>query len=219
MATTIDIRIRGDTAANWESKNPILKQRELGYDMTAKRLKVGEGLTAWKDLAYVAPDVIDDLVTGGIDKALSAEQGKELKKLIDTLDEKVDDINKDPGQAATITIGSVTTGAAGSNAIVTNSGTSSAAILNFTIPQGVAGTRGTKGDKGDKGDTGPQGPKGESGATISVINNLTNTSTTAALSAYQGKVLNDKIKNYSIESWTFTLTSGSTVTKKVVVSS
>ena len=76
MATTIDIRIRGDTAANWETKNPILKQRELGYDMTAKRLKVGDGLTAWKDLAYVAPDVIDDLTTGGETVALSAEQGK-----------------------------------------------------------------------------------------------------------------------------------------------
>jgi hypothetical protein len=42
--------------------------------------------------------------------------------------------------SGTIAIGTVTTGAAGSSAIVTNSGTSTAAILNFTIPQGVAGT-------------------------------------------------------------------------------
>ena len=84
MATSIEIRIRGDTGANWESKNTVLKQREIGYDMTANRFKVGDGLTAWKDLAYVAPDVINDLTTGGNDKALSAEQGKTLKSELDT---------------------------------------------------------------------------------------------------------------------------------------
>lgn len=34
-----------------------------------------------------------------------------------------------------------------------------------------------------------------SGSSVSVINNLTSTSTTAALSAYQGKLLNDTIGN------------------------
>ena len=43
------------------------------------------------------------------------------------------------GAAATISIGTITTGAAGSNATVTNSGTTSAAVLDFTIPQGNAG--------------------------------------------------------------------------------
>jgi hypothetical protein len=45
----------------------------------------------------------------------------------------------EPGTAATITIGAVTTGAAGSSVSVTNSGTSTTAILNFTIPKGDAG--------------------------------------------------------------------------------
>ena len=49
------------------------------------------------------------------------------------------------GTAATIKIGTVTTGAAGTSAKVVNSGTTSAAVLDFTIPQGA---------KGDKGDTG-----------------------------------------------------------------
>ena len=43
------------------------------------------------------------------------------------------------GTAATITIGTVTTGAAGSSVVVTNSGTSTAALLNFTIPKGDTG--------------------------------------------------------------------------------
>lgn len=53
-----------------------------------------------------------------------------------------------PGQAATISVGTTTTGAPGTSAQVTNSGTSSAAVLDFTIPQGA------KGDKGDQGEPG-----------------------------------------------------------------
>lgn len=49
------------------------------------------------------------------------------------------------GQAATITIGTTTTLPAGSNATVTNTGTSSNAVLNFGIPQGAQGTPGSGG--------------------------------------------------------------------------
>lgn len=52
------------------------------------------------------------------------------------------------GTAATIEVGTVTTGEAGSSASVTNSGTTSAAVFDFVIP------RGDKGEKGEKGDTG-----------------------------------------------------------------
>ena len=47
----------------------------------------------------------------------------------------------EPGAAATVTVGTVTTGEPGTDAIVTNSGTESAAVLDFTIPRGetVAG--------------------------------------------------------------------------------
>lgn len=47
-----------------------------------------------------------------------------------------------PGDGATVVIGSVTTGAAGSQAAVTNSGTSKDAVLNFTIPRGDTGSGG-----------------------------------------------------------------------------
>lgn len=49
------------------------------------------------------------------------------------------------GSAATVSIGTVTTGAAGSSTSVTNAGTSSAAVLNFTIPQGAKGDTGAAG--------------------------------------------------------------------------
>jgi hypothetical protein len=49
------------------------------------------------------------------------------------------------GTAATISVGTVTTGNAGTSVSVTNSGTSAAAILNFTIPRGDTGAAGTGG--------------------------------------------------------------------------
>lgn len=79
------------------------------------------------------------------------------------------------GEAATIAVGSVVTVPAGQPATVTNAGTSSVAIFNFGLPQGVKGDKGdtgaqgpqgiqgVKGDKGDKGDTGAQGPQGDQG--------------------------------------------------------
>ena len=48
----------------------------------------------------------------------------------------------EPGAAATVTVGTVTTGEPGTDAIVTNSGTESAAVLDFTIPKGEAGPTG-----------------------------------------------------------------------------
>jgi hypothetical protein len=51
------------------------------------------------------------------------------------------------GSAATVAVGTVTTGAAGSSAAVTNAGTSSAAVLNITIPQGQAGAAGVAGSQ------------------------------------------------------------------------
>ena len=56
--------------------------------------------------------------------------------------------------SATVAIGTTTTGSAGSNAAVTNTGSATAAVLNFTIPAGAAGAAGA---------TGPQGPAGAAG--------------------------------------------------------
>lgn len=65
------------------------------------------------------------------------------------------------GKAATIAVGSVTTGEAGSAASVVNSGTESAAVIDFTIP---AGAKGEQGAKGPQGEQGPKGDKGDNGS-------------------------------------------------------
>ena len=57
----------------------------------------------------------------------------------------------DDGAAATIAVGTVQTGAAGSSASVTNSGTSSAAVFDFVIPAGANGQDGADGQNGADG--------------------------------------------------------------------
>ena len=57
----------------------------------------------------------------------------------------------DIAEEGSIAVGTTTTSAAGGNASVVNTGTSTNSILNFTIPRGPAGPTGA---------TGPQGPSG-----------------------------------------------------------
>lgn len=57
------------------------------------------------------------------------------------------------GNAATVAVGSTTTGNPGTNASVTNSGSSSAAVFNFTIPRGAQGAEGPEGPSNPNADT------------------------------------------------------------------
>ena len=83
----------------------------------------------------------------------------------------------DTGAAATVTVGTVTTGEPGTDAIVTNSGTENAAVLNFTIPIGATGAAGAPGQQGPKGDTGPAGAGVPDGGTVGQLLGKTETGT------------------------------------------
>ena len=92
----------------------------------------------------------------------------------------------------TLSIGTVTTGEAGSQANATITGDAPNQTLNLTIPkgpqgeQGPQGPQGIQGEKGDKGDTGPQGVKGDTGATGQNGTNATITNVTASVDANVG---------------------------------
>lgn len=62
-----------------------------------------------------------------------------------------DGSNGSNGTNSTISVGSTTTGAPGSSASVSNGGTPSAAVLNFTIPRGADGLNGSNGTNGTNG--------------------------------------------------------------------
>lgn len=69
------------------------------------------------------------------------------------------------GKPATVKIGTVTTGNAGTNATVENVGTETNAIFNFVIPKGE------KGDKGDKGEDGTSG-SGTGNVSSNTVNSI-----------------------------------------------
>lgn len=50
----VRVRIRRDTAARWNSFNPTLCAGEIGYDLTINNLKIGDGVTKWTSLPYLA---------------------------------------------------------------------------------------------------------------------------------------------------------------------
>ena len=88
------------------------------------------------------------------------------------------------GQSATVTVGSTTTTAPGTDAIVTNVGDNLNAILNFSIPRGATGETGPAGLDGVDGVDGSDGfspiatvTQTEYGATISITDS--NGTTTA----------------------------------------
>ncbi len=75
------------------------------------------------------------------------------------------------GTAATVNAGTTTTGAAGTSALVTNVGTTSAAVFNFVIPRGDTGTTGATGTAAtvNAGTT----TTGAAGTSASVVNSGT----------------------------------------------
>lgn len=67
--TTVQARfqLRADTAANWTSVNPVLLNNEFGLETDTKKLKVGNGSTAWNSLAYFPSIVSGGTVLGNLE--------------------------------------------------------------------------------------------------------------------------------------------------------
>ena len=55
------IQLRNDLAATWHSKNPVLNKGEIGIEIDTRKMKVGDGTTAWKALSYMGADANDIL--------------------------------------------------------------------------------------------------------------------------------------------------------------
>lgn len=91
----------------------------------------------------------------------------------------------DAGKAATIIVGTVSTGEPGTQASVTNSGNENAAILNFVIPRGEDGQQGVDGQPGQDGAPGADGfspvatvTQTETGAIVTVTDKTGTTTAT-----------------------------------------
>jgi hypothetical protein len=59
------IQIKRGTATAWTSANPTLNAGEIGFESDTKKMKVGDGSTAWTSLAYTTTDGDISGVTAG----------------------------------------------------------------------------------------------------------------------------------------------------------
>ena len=61
------ILVRGGTALEWTTANPVLDERELGFETDTRLHKWGNGVTAWADLPYASGLIptIQEVLTEG----------------------------------------------------------------------------------------------------------------------------------------------------------
>jgi hypothetical protein len=59
----VQIQLRHDTAANWVTANPTLAQGELGVEVDARRIKIGDGTTEWNLLSYLSSNILTATAT------------------------------------------------------------------------------------------------------------------------------------------------------------
>lgn len=183
------ILLRRGTSTEWASTNPVLGAAEIGVETDTGRFKLGDGTTAWVNLAYKSDRGLPGLPgpagaqgpagsagpagprgAAGPAAALtigSVSQGSTPSATITgTAENPILNLvlpqgaTGATGAATSITIGTVSSGTTPS---ATFTGTAPNLTLNLVLPKGDTGSQGPQGAQGVAGPTGPQGPQGERG--------------------------------------------------------
>jgi hypothetical protein len=93
---SVRIQLRRDTAANWASVNPVLTQGEPGYETDTRKVKYGDGSSAWNSLEYAPAAAIVDGTIVNADVNASAAIAYSKLSLTGSI------VNADIGAAAAI---------------------------------------------------------------------------------------------------------------------
>ena len=72
----VHLNSRGDTAANWTSNNPTPTFNEFCIETDTKKIKIGDGGTAWNALPYLNTGTKLDspIINGGDALSLTSTQ-------------------------------------------------------------------------------------------------------------------------------------------------
>lgn len=137
------------TAAIWTANNPLLQRGEFGSEIDTGKLKVGDGVTYWNDLGYVAASQIDFAdITGSPDDNVALKNALDAKQDVLTegtgIDIDSDNIISNTGVrsvATGTTNGTISVNTGGTSAEVAVYGLGSAAYTSSgdyaTAAQGV----------------------------------------------------------------------------------
>ena len=75
--STVRIQVRRGTSTDWSTVNPTLAAGEIGFESNTKKVKIGDGTTAWNSLDYISSDVpvIDEIAQDAVNSALTMGDG------------------------------------------------------------------------------------------------------------------------------------------------
>ena len=164
------IKLRRGTAAQWASANPVLAAGEVGFETDSRKFKFGDGVATWNVTPYsVAGGLegggffVSDTPPVGVNVGdiwyNSSDTGAEAGKSFIYYDGYWVELNPGTlgpqgstgatGPANTLTVGTVSTLAAGELATVEITGTAPNQTVNFGVPQGQDGSIGADGADGE----------------------------------------------------------------------
>jgi hypothetical protein len=173
MPAITTIKLRRGTAAQWTSVNPVLSAGEMGFESDTRKFKFGNGTTTWNAMPYASAGGVE---AGGFFVGETppvganvgdiwynnSDTGTEAGRSFIYYDGYWVELNPgllgpkgetgEEGPANVLTVGTVTTLAAGSLATVEITGTAPNQTINFGIPEGADGLDGTNGTDGLDGD-------------------------------------------------------------------
>ena len=166
--TTLEQIGLGNVDNTSDINKPISNSTKEALDLKADKSSLDETNISVEsnsnDLTNIKSDIVDiNKDIEGINTALEAKQDKLTAGTNITIEGNVISATGGSGSTVSVAVGKTTTGAAGTNASVTNSGTESALVIDFTIPQGATGPQGPKGEQGEIGPQGEQGIQGKAG--------------------------------------------------------
>jgi hypothetical protein len=72
---TVRIQLRRGTASEWTTANPVLAAGETGIETDTRKIKFGDGTTAWSSLGYLNAGDISELSQDAVNTALVAGTG------------------------------------------------------------------------------------------------------------------------------------------------
>lgn len=171
--------LRKGTSLQWSQANPILDEGEIGVDISLNKIKIGDGVTTWENLLYLAISFGYTGPTGstgatghtGITSVLTGETGETGPKSSETGDTGPTGYEKGPtgpeGIGFTGLDGDF--GPTGPQSVVTGSTGQKGPQGTVTGPTGQIGIRGPTGPTGEPSQvTGPTGysPKNNYNATV-----------------------------------------------------
>lgn len=135
----------------WAALNPILAKGEPGFELDTGLLKIGNGVTHWRNLGYIGDfSSGDESDIGLISRVTNLEQDVNvIETRLSSLEEG--DVGTPGNGIASIKQTTTSTQSGGTNIITVT--LTDGTYATFEIKNGTKGEAGTQGAKGEKGDS------------------------------------------------------------------